>query len=619
MNKSLDRGITFLDSQNTETMSDASAISPPLALVSTGTLAEVANKNPTFSVQEYTDHATKMPNGYSVSPDGLYYTPPDKDDEPATPIRVCSPLRVLAMSRDNLSENWGRVVEFSDPDSVHHRWVIPMEMLAADGLAVRRELSRRGLEISPGAQAKYLLLDYLNESNPTARVRRVEQTGWFGNSFVMPDRTIGVCTETVLFQSAVDSICPYSQRGTLDQWRDHVSRRCSGNSRLIFSLSASFAGMILQHIGQESSGFHFVGGSSTGKTTAQLIAASIYGGPSFKQSWRATGNALEGACAMHNDTSLILDEMGEVDPSEIGSIVYMIANGVGKGRAGRTGESKRRASWRVMILSSGELGLAQHMLDGGKIAKAGQEIRMIDISADAGAGHGIFENLHEHESAADLADELKEAAKNYFGTPSVAFLEHLIGDLESFPSMLKNEMVEFIAANLPSGSAGQATRVCRKFAAIASAGEFATKKGITGWQEGDAIVAAAICFRSWLADKGGNGANQEGPSILSRIKAFFESHGEYRFTDIADASARPTINRAGFKKATPEGFEYYVLPEVFKREICSGLDPRVATKVLVDAEWLEPDNAGKKSAQRKTLPQVGLTRVYVFTQKMWKE
>ncbi|MGS0743089.1 hypothetical protein ACVBEF_14835, partial [Glaciimonas sp. GG7] len=40
-------------------------------------------------------------------------------------------------------------------------------------------------------------------------------------------------------------------------------------------------------------------------------------------------------------------------------------------------------------ISSGEIGLVQHMRDGGKIAKAGQEVRMIAIAREYAAVAGI--------------------------------------------------------------------------------------------------------------------------------------------------------------------------------------------------------------------------------------
>lgn len=556
-----------------------------------------------------------MPKGFSVSESGVFYTSEKSGEVESKTIRVCSELRVIALIRDRSSENWGRVIEFNDADGICHKWPVPMDMLASDGTDVRRELSRLGLAIAPSLNARNKLSEYLIESNPKARARCVQQTGWFDNVFVMPNRTIGDCSETILYQSETKATCQYLQNGTLAQWRGSVGQLCIGNSRLIFAASASFAGMILQYVGQESGGLHFVGGSSTGKSTAQLVASSVYGGPTFKQSWLATGNALEGTCALHNDAALILDEMAEVDPRNVGSIVYMIGNGIGKGRSGRTGEAKARKTWRLMIISSGEIGLAQHMLDGGKVVKAGQEVRMIDIDADAGAGHGLFEELHGHDGGAKFSDAIKDATKTFYGTPAIAFLERLTKDHKNFSSTLKLAMNAFEAANLPSGSGGQVARVCKKFAVIAIAGEYATEAGITGWQQGDSVKAAATCFKSWIESRGGSG-NQERTAILSRVKEFFELHGESRFTDLNDATG-VTINRAGFRQTAPSGEEYFVLTQAYKNIVCAGFDMKTATKVLIEAGWIEPGKDGK-SSQVKRLPGMDKTRCYVFTSKMWE-
>jgi putative DNA primase/helicase len=558
--------------------------------------------------------ASGLPYGFSLSNAGVFYTPEGTDDKPGKPMRVCAPLRVTALIRDKSSENWGRVIEFHDADGVRHEWAVPMEMMAGDGADVRRELSRLGLVIASSMSAKNKLLEYLTASEPKVRARCVQQTGWFDNVFVMPGKTIGHSKDLVMYQSESKTACQYAQAGTLDEWRDHVARLCIGNSRLMFAVSASFAGMILHHAKQESGGFHFVGESGTGKTTAQQIAASVYGSPSFKQSWKATGNALEGACALHNDAALILDELAEVDAKEVGSIVYMIGNGTGKGRAGRTGEARQRKTWRLMIISSGEIGLAQHMRDGGKTTRAGQEVRMIDIAVDG--QHGMFDELHGFDGGAKLSDAIKEATQSYYGTPAIAFLNRITSDIQTFPKQLKQAMNVFVTDYLPANSGGQAARVCSKFALIAIAGEYATDAGITGWQQGDAVKAAATCFQSWLDSRGGGG-NQERTTILSSVKAFFESHGESRFADIDDASNRATINRAGFRKTTPDGVEYFVLTEAYKRDVCGGYDMRAVTKVLTEAGWIELDSAGKAS-QSKTLPEMGKTRCYVLTPKMWE-
>jgi uncharacterized protein (DUF927 family) len=107
----------------------------------------------------------------------------------------------------------------------------------------------------------------------------------------------------------------------------------------------------------------------------------------------------------HCDTLLCLDEMGQVEAREAGDIAYMLANGFGKGRARRDDSERPPAQWRLLFLSSGEVSLADKMAEIGRRSKAGQEVRLVDIPADAGAGWGAFEELHGAPSPGAFAEE----------------------------------------------------------------------------------------------------------------------------------------------------------------------------------------------------------------------
>lgn len=76
------------------------------------------------------------------------------------------------------------------------------------------------------------------------------------------------------------------------------------DSRLGFALSCSFAGPLLKLAGLEGGCFAFEGGSSSGKTTALKVAASVWGGEAHVRAWRTTDNGLEGLAALHNDNVL---------------------------------------------------------------------------------------------------------------------------------------------------------------------------------------------------------------------------------------------------------------------------------------------------------------------------
>lgn len=549
---------------------------------------------------------------FTVNDQGVFYH--DEDEK----RWICSRLSIQALVRDKASENWGRLLELTDADGRLHRWSMPMEMLKGSGEELRGELLRLGLQIAPGMKARQRLVEYISTTKPETRARCVTQTGWHDGIFVLPDQTIGETSEPLIYQ-ADHLINPYQQSGTLADWQTHISAHCMGNSRLLLAVSCAFAALLLHPAGAESGGLHLVGESSTGKTTALKVAASVFGAPNYLQRWRATANGLESLAALRSDTLLVLDELAQVDPKEAGEVAYMLANGSGKARAGKNGAARSRQEWRLLFLSAGEVGLAQHISESGKRIKAGQTVRLVDIPADAGQGLGLFDVLHDYASGAALSHTLIEAAARYYGTAAISFLERItpLAEWCNLTHAVKERSSAFIKKNLPPQYGGQLYRVGERFALIAAAGELATHYGITTWPPGEAEQAVARCFQDWIDYRGG-ADNQEYFAILAHIRRFFEMHGESRFSAWEETQNSHTLYRAGFKKAMSFGVSYYVLPEVFREELCAGFDYRAVTRLLLTQGWLEPGD-NQAPYRREYLPGIGRSRCYVFLPTLWQD
>jgi putative DNA primase/helicase len=214
---------------------------------------------------------------------------------------------------------------------------------------------------------------------------------------VLPDECIRCTTaEEVMLQTSGAIEHSFRCKGTLCEWQDAIARYAIGNSRLAFALSAAFGAALVNPCDAESGGLHFRGASSMGKTTALEVAGSVWGGGEpggYWRSWRATSNGLEGVALGHCDTLLCLDEIAQITARDAGEVAYMLANGSGKSRSARDGSGRRAARWRLLFLSSGEIGLAEKLSEDGRGRQlsAGQQVRIVDIPADAGAGLGIFE------------------------------------------------------------------------------------------------------------------------------------------------------------------------------------------------------------------------------------
>ena len=555
---------------------------------------------------------------FSVSDSGVEFIgAPDKDGNVPDPKWICSKLTVEAMTRDGSSESWGRLLQWYDADGVRHEWLMPMDLLQGDGAEMRRELSGKGVTIAPGKASRDLLAPFLQVYPVEVRARCVDCLGWYGNLYVTPNQVIGDSEEKVVFQNAHAVKPAFASVGTVDEWRSGIGVLALGNSRLLFGLSAAFAAPLLDIFNEESGGFNFKGNSSSGKSTILKVAASVWGSPDkYPRLWRATGNGLEGLAALHNDGILILDELGQIDPKEAGDVAYMLANGQGKVRASKAGTARASSSWRLLFLSSGEVGIATLMAAAGKEAKAGQEIRLADIPADAGAGMGCFENIYDMPTPAAFAMTLKERALKSHGAVGLKWLEYVVQNRINLAEQISAGIRDFVADVVPTGAEGQIERLARRFGIVAVAGEIASQCELTGWQAGAATEGVKRCFAAWLVEFGGPG-NREERSILDHVKHFFEAHGSSRFESLEIDKDQRIVNRAGFVRGDGRGnFEYLVLPEVFKKELCKGFDPKQVAEILKTHKWIVPGGDGR--ASRKThLSGSRRIRVYVFTDTMW--
>lgn len=377
-------------------------------------------------------------------------------------------------------------------------------------------------------------------------------------------------------------------RGTLQEWQSGVGAPARGHALPILAISAAFAGPLLHLAAQEGGGLNFFGPSSKGKTTVLQLAASVWGrgaSPGYVRAWRSTANGLEAASASATDTVLILDELGVIEARDAAAAIYEIANGAGKARAARDGSLREPKSWRVLLLSSGELPVASKLAEGGGKARAGQFVRLLDILADRGYGFGAFDNAGQDGDAAALAKNFKHAAISAFGTAGPEFVRRLLSagvtgdDVRAFVS-------EFVKAELPSGSDGQIDRAAQRLGLIAMAGELAIAVGVAPWEKGAARAAASWALRQWIAQRGGT-EPAEVRQAVEQVRLAIEQHGDARFEQIDEANARPVQNRLGWRKGTGPDREWWIPSEVWKSEICAGLDPKFVARALGEREMLE--------------------------------
>jgi len=502
---------------------------------------------------------------------------------------ICSPLHIDAITLDSQYNNYGRLLRFRNTSKRWRKWAMPMEMLRGSGEELRGELLSMGVEIDFASRT--LLTQYLQNRHPSKFIFCALQVGWCDGSFVLPDIVIGEKASEVIFQSGERDNNEYTCAGTLEGWKINIAARAKNNPMLIIAISIAFSAPLLEKCNAENGGFHFQGNSATGKTGLTEGACSVWGGENYKRSWRSTANGMEGVAAMFNDSLLALDEISECDAREVGAIVYSLGNGRGKQRASRTGNARGVKRWRCFVISNGERSIETTMSEGGHRIKAGQLVRL--PSVPVARNYGVWDDLHNMESGAAFTDAIKLAAKQHHGHAGREFLEKLTRDKRDFCSTL--ERIKALPKFSMPESDGQFKRVAGRFALVAMAGELATEYGLTGWEVGKAVEAAAIGLNAWRSTLSSSG-NAEKHQVIERMTAFIEKHGDSRFSDADNPSDMPVRDRAGWWRDSEDG-RTYLFTAAGMREALKGMEFKDALDELQRLGVLPPSDASGERAK----------------------
>lgn len=302
---------------------------------------------------------------------------------------------------------------------------------------------------------------------------------------------------------------------------------------------------------------------------------------------------------------------------------FVLANGQGKTCAGKYGEMRLPARWRLVFLSTGEVTLESHLASIGKRVvvpahpcahdipfvlniKAGQQVRVIDLSADAGAQMGVFNQSHGMNAAdSDLADHLKQQSRQHYGCLALDWLRYLTQHSAQVRPVFQNVRQRFLAS-LPPEADGQVRRVAEKFALLASACLLAIQAKVLYWPTQSVEAACLSQLNQWILARGGVAANEDQQAIR-QVRSFIEQHGESRFTPKQTGYSSQVRQRAGWLDTSGPQTLYLFYPTGW-REATEGLSPDRAAKALMAAGYLVPD--GNRPQRKVSLPDNTRPRMY---------
>ena len=501
----------------------------------------------------------------------------DKDGDiiEAEPLLLSDPIDIIGTGQDNDGAYY-RIIKFKDKITRQQKTAALPQAEIADGKCWGR-LGFYGLSIESNPTKRRKLADYLQKEGSQTAFTITDRAGWHEDSYIMPSGETITATDkdpAIIYNGDTSQAKAYQPNGELTDWQQNIARYAVGNSRLCLALGASFAAPLLSLLNEESGGFHLMGDSSDGKTTAAKVALSVWGKPSGSLlSWSGTKIGFSNTAAARNDGLLVLDEIGQASPHVIGDTVYSVMNGINKVQGAKQGGNRALSRWKVMMFSTGEKTpdsiLKHHKGDW----NAGQAARLPSIRA--AAQYGIYDTLHGFEDGALLSEHIAQSTEKYHGTAGRLFIRQLLDDLEQAKQQATERMAAFMAT-IPELS-GQARRVAKRFAIAAAALELAAP--VTGLPIGVGMAGVKKCFDEWLE---ANGAGKhEDRRIIEQAEDFIAQYAlGTRFMEWSDKSTNK--DHAGYRKQEGEKLELWVIRRVFADEIAQSFDEAKVCRVLAD-------------------------------------
>ncbi|EBA2137335.1 DUF927 domain-containing protein [Salmonella enterica] len=418
-------------------------------------------------------------------------------------------LLVTLLARTKMSESCPvayRFIKITDSQGLESTCVLIPALALVSVLELKKTLLKCGH--NPNVTKEYWIQAHQELIKETDKIITLSyKPGFYGDVYLrVNDIVIGKVKgdKPVLHPGAKNHLPVEDKQETLKLWKMNVAPYALYSSRIMLALCCGFSGFLLKLSGMEGGGFHLWGMSSIGKTSSAYMLASLAGSPKdIVVLWNNTDKGLEEIAVAHNDSYLVLDESKLLDKDVLAAAkimqnrVYTLSGGKGKTRSAMY--ENKVAEWQVSIFSTGECSLQQLAASGNVERLEGENVRVIDVNADAGAEMGIFESLPDDvNSSNELVHAIKDATHRYYGSAKPAFLKRLVADIQDDRENVKRKLEKgiefFLDKHRVDRNSGIQVRIAKRFAIAYVAGCMAVKYGVLPFTKQDVMKGISACY-----------------------------------------------------------------------------------------------------------------------------
>ncbi len=204
--------------------------------------------------------------------------------------------------------------------------------------------------------------DKLGETNSVSRLGWITGQGF--SPYVEGLRFDGDLTFSHMFDAV-------KSQGDFFSWVEKVKEVRKNSLIVRIMLAASFSSVLVEPLGCLPFFLHVWGGTEAGKTVGLMLAASIWANPAlgeYIKTFNSTSVGLEMAAGFCNSLPLCLDELQIVrERGNFDKTIYMLTEGIGKGRGAKNGGLQKTQTWKNCILTTGEMPITNPESGGGAV------------------------------------------------------------------------------------------------------------------------------------------------------------------------------------------------------------------------------------------------------------
>ena len=245
-------------------------------------------------------------------------------------------------------------------------------------------------------------------------------------------------------------------KGTFESWREELLPYIEDNEYLQLALAISASAPTLKllqyyNIIHESMMFSYIGESSSGKTLALSLGASIYGKPTISDgiidTMIDTENYFFSQLSVKNGVAHFVDEATLETRMDFTKKIYQVSMQHERGRLNGDGTPKEARTWVSTVIFTGERSILD-MTNG----NAGLTARMIEF-------------YHKWTHDGDSADSIYKIINSNYGTAWLPLVQGLTELKKSGLICIYNNNLNYLKAQVASGE-GIGNRILSKFAVI---------------------------------------------------------------------------------------------------------------------------------------------------------